>query len=262
MYKNKIVVALKHNNKPLVEDKDTVFLPFNTTYSVYIKNMADDIALISLYINGRDVNPGKKIRIYPKCSVNIEKFQDTNHTFVFKERTIELQEVRENLDEDGLVQLDVGFEDTAKLIPFPFTNPFGAVDNCGGGKFKRSSLFDGIDTTLYRNSFEPKVISNTTENSLNAVYSQSNRTFASNKAETLNSGITVPGKKKETSDHAMFCGSSYASVEFSMIIHLRPTENKAIDRDTKKVCPTCEKKFKYTYFYCPYDGTFLDEEES
>jgi len=120
MFKNKIVCSLKHNNVPLTEGKDCIFIPFNTEYSVYLKNMSKDIALISLYINGRDVSPGYKIKIYPKCSATIEKFRDTDHRFVFKEKTQALQEVRLSNDEDGLIRLEVDFE----LIPA--INPFQA----------------------------------------------------------------------------------------------------------------------------------------
>ncbi len=72
--------------------------------------MNDTIAYISIFIDGKDINPGKKIKLYPKCTATVEKFPLTNHRFTFKERTKALQEVRVNQDEDGLIRLEVSFQ--------------------------------------------------------------------------------------------------------------------------------------------------------
>jgi hypothetical protein len=48
--------------------------------------------------------------------------------------------------------------------------------------------------------------------------------------------------------------------EFSFIIRLEESQRTILDKEIKKTCPTCEKKYKNKYFYCPFDGTFLENE--
>ena len=46
MYKNKLVVCIKVNEKILKEEGNQVFLPYNTKYSVFIKNENNVPAII------------------------------------------------------------------------------------------------------------------------------------------------------------------------------------------------------------------------
>ena len=286
MYNNKIVCAIKHNNKPLTENKDTVFLPFNTEYSIYLKNMSNDIAYISVYVNGRDVNPNKKIRLFPKCTATIEKFQDSNHRFIFKERTKELQEVRINQDEDSLIRLEICFELGAQINPiqtgFLGTNPletFGNILKCSSKEENMgSSLNDfqeynhvipdesitrGIpqSNSIQSNSLNSKIFKST---AINKSILKKGFEREPSEEKSYNSGFTAPGRKKEESDNITFYESyrnsslNNLSNEFSFIIKLAESEEPLLKKEIKKNCPTCKKKFKAKYFYCPFDGTFLD----
>jgi len=276
MFKNKIVCSLKHNNVPLAEGKDCIFIPFNTEYSVYLKNMSKDIALISLYINGRDVSPGYKIKIYPKCSATIEKFRDTDHRFVFKEKTQALQEVRLSNDEDGLIRLEVDFE----LIPAinPFQDHLDFVKrNCTSKTNPPKSNFEDIHTQLYKSSGSSLYDEGVKDNSslydkgpqtraiANCISKNTLLDAAYNNLEataSLNSGVTLPGRKKENPDDVDFVKTkteaSMAINNFEFLIELKEASEPVNESKKKKLCPTCLKKFKYKYFFCPFDGTALD----
>lgn len=306
MYKNKIVCALKHNNAPLIEDKNTVFIPFNTEYSIFLKNMNDRIAYISIFIDGKDINPGKKIKLYPKCTATIEKFPLTNHSFTFKERTHALQEVRRNQDEDGLIRLAVSYQVktyinsnesiTEKLRKLektnPYIKPFNPYENGlyydGLNPFQTDHiLFKGtdncvkkglnhIDTNLAINSMnainevsmdemkENAYVPNLNQSSLTLNTKSLSEQTAENNIASEASGFTAPGKKKEEKDDILCYEEKDCLYEvnerFSFVIRLEESKNPIGNKEIKKICPTCEKKFKNKYFYCPFDGTFLDDE--
>ena len=115
---------------------------------------------------------------------------------------------------------------------------------------------------------------NSAVNSIEATYSQSEHNehpFAgkldgvfdkllNQEEKSNNSGITVPGKQT-IQLHNNFNSSSCHSISesFSIVIELKESD-KEIVANVKKICPTCTKKFKPSYFYCPFDGTFLDEQ--
>lgn len=288
MYKNKIVCAIKHNNAPLSENKDTVFIPFNTEYSIFLKNMNDTVAYISIFIDGKDINPNKKIKLYPKCTATIEKFPLTNHKFIFKERTRALQEVRENQDEDGLIRLEVSFQVKSyinensildKIKKIKPTNPYQK-----GSPFKPQP-FNPIPGIYKERHFEDdpfyKKLSNLKANGengsiplqINSKKQDSTRFDAQSsivsseekknyREKEKNTGFTAPGKIKEKSDDIIFyeqLSSMYkVNEEFSFVIRLEKSDKLLENREVKKICPTCKKKYKNKYFYCPFDGTFLD----
>lgn len=295
MYKNKIACAIKHKNVPLVESKDTVFLPFNTEYSIYLKNMADTIAYITVYVNGRDINPGKKIKLDPKCSSTVEKFQDTNHKFVFKEKSIPLQLVRNNQDEDSLIRIEVAFqvksyvnkgifdklEDMHKtnpfhipspgIVPTPGINPMSPY--CGDRHYHLDgspeiysdniTLANGIKENSILNkdlAYVPIMNMAASQLSSSTLGSSLNHTSIE-ETKSNKIGFTAPGKIKEEKDDVQFYnGCNYEVDEkFSFIIKLEESTEPIITKKKKKICPSCKTKFKEAYFFCHFDGTVLDE---
>lgn len=133
MYNNKIAVSLKHAKKPLPELNNKFLLPKNTQFSIYIKNMNDKTAYIDVYIDEIKINK-IKIKLNKKESIEINKFEETNHSFTFIEKTIDLQLQRTNKIEDGIIRIEVDFEDDTinKLKDllkksdkdFPLTQPY------------------------------------------------------------------------------------------------------------------------------------------
>ena len=54
MYNNKLAVALKANGKVLREQKDKVYVPFGTEYTILIKNLNTVRASFTIEIDGQD----------------------------------------------------------------------------------------------------------------------------------------------------------------------------------------------------------------
>lgn len=119
MYNNKLVACVKANGKVLREDKDTVYLPFGSEYSLLIKNLNTVRALASIVIDGTDVLDGEKLVIPANGEVDLQRFiqngnQDKGHRFKFVERTSKVEQHRGVGAVDGLIQVTFQFE---KRIP-------------------------------------------------------------------------------------------------------------------------------------------------
>jgi len=225
MYKNKIVCAIKHNNTPLTEKGNTVFIPFDTQYSIYLKNTSNVTAFISIFVNGRNVSPGQKIKLRENTSCEVNKFQDTDHSFVFKKKTKKMEKVIPDNGDDGLIQVKVELMREHTLNDFPLPKP-GFLDN------------HNIDTSV----------------------AYSNSVFSSYQSKNSR-GFSVPGKKISKIDDLILVNRTSAfGIEQTFDLVLRLKETEKIENH-KKICPTCSKTFKSKYFYCPFDGTFLDKKK-
>jgi len=75
MYKNKLVVCIKVNEKILKEEGNQVFLPYNTKYSVFIKNENNVPAIIKYDFDSDILETKMNIQAKSKKEINI----DTNN---------------------------------------------------------------------------------------------------------------------------------------------------------------------------------------
>jgi len=287
MYKRKIVCALKHGNTPLNEDKDKVYVPINSEYSIYLKNMSELNAYIKVYVNGRDVSPFKRIYLLPKASATITQFEDTKHSFSYREKTQELQQVRNNLDDDSLILIKVELEEKEtkrNILPDDIqinANKLNTLITKKSNFQSHSISLNSAKVEIDRELTNPNNFINEAQNVFykNEVYDSSYQNEASNfkdriknsakkafsncsleETKTNNLGFTAPGKKKTLVDTLTYVYDEpkYVEERFQIILYLEPSEEIVYSKDIKKTCPTCNKKFKSKYFYCPFDGTFLE----
>jgi len=232
MYHNKIAAVIKCQNKPVLEKGNSFFLPINSTFSVFIKNLHDKKAFVKVYVNGKSVTPDH-IEMHKKDRISIFKYQDTNHTFRFIENSREIQSAQGTNIEDGLVRIEVSFEKEG-LISRLKNTPYQKED-----AFKQEKTYPWDHATVMFKGGN----SSTQEMSSNF------------------SGKIVPGKIDQAKDnlttHAL---NSQDKVDesFTIILEIHELLDDLVEPSkTKKVCPSCQKKFKHTFLYCPYDGTFL-----
>jgi len=279
MYKDTIAIAIKHGNKPLPEFNNKFLIPDNTSFSIFLKNMNQKTAYINVFINEKKVTLNK-IKLKNKESIDIHRFEDTNHTFHFIKKTLELQKQRENQLEDGLIRIEVDFEKTLSdkvsklnkdfekiaeemnkehfqkikphpLIPEPCCPQEPILE--GPLPYREGQFFDGI---LPTGGF--KDITCDCIQAFGSKISESDLY----KIET-NNGVIVPGKinktDKENDNISNVESYKYEIYESkTIILELEIDDNIELNTNkTKKICPSCNKKYKYKYLYCPYDGTFL-----
>lgn len=121
MYKDKLAIAVKSNGKVLREvattgkEKDTVYVPFGTEYTILIKNLRSVRALARVSIDGIDVTEGVNLVIPANSEFELERFIKNGNTnsgnrFKFIERTAKIEQHRGIGIVDGTVRVEFQFE--------------------------------------------------------------------------------------------------------------------------------------------------------
>lgn len=130
MYQNRLVVAIKVNDKVLREDGDTVFIPFGSEYSLYVKNMNSVRALVRVTIDGKKVTGNHSLIVPARGDISLERFMDNGDMsrglrLKFIERTAKIENGPRGIQaEDGLISVEFEFErEPAKIIASPVYYP-------------------------------------------------------------------------------------------------------------------------------------------
>lgn len=115
MYSNKLAVAIMASGKPLREFKDEVFLPFNTEYSIFLKNKNLVRASVKIEIDGIDVTEGISLIVDPNDTFELERFIKSENLvqgnrFKFIKRTSKIEQHRGSRIDDGLIRITFRFE--------------------------------------------------------------------------------------------------------------------------------------------------------
>jgi hypothetical protein len=126
MYENKMAVAIKVGGKVLREKDDTVFIPFGSEYTLYVKNMNSVRALVRFQIDGTDATDGVSVIVPANGHIELERFLKAGNMssglkFKFIERTAKIEDGPRGIKvEDGLIRVEFEFErEPAKIVPSP-----------------------------------------------------------------------------------------------------------------------------------------------
>lgn len=137
MFKKDFVVCIKAEGKVLREYDNTVLIPFGTEYSIYLKNLRTERAVVNISIDGEDILNGNKLVINGNDDLNLERFLETSdkgHRFKFIEKTQKISEYRGDKPEDGIIRIEYQFE--KKLYSPPYYG--GTITVKGSGNFGSS----------------------------------------------------------------------------------------------------------------------------
>ena len=75
MHRNNFVLAVKHNGKVLRESNGAIFLPFDSEYSLLLKNLwHNSKATAKVEIDGMNITNGQEFIIPPSSNIEIERF--------------------------------------------------------------------------------------------------------------------------------------------------------------------------------------------
>lgn len=115
VYQKKFMAVVKsEDGKILRESGDTVYIPFNSEYSLQFKNLNSRKAVISVEIDGEDVLGGRQLIIEANESINLERFLGDNlnegHKFKFIQKIKEIQEHRGDRIDDGFIRVTFQYE--------------------------------------------------------------------------------------------------------------------------------------------------------
>lgn len=124
MYSNKLAVAVKSGGKIVREFDDSVYLPFGSEYSIFIKNKNTVRASVKIEIDGTDVTEGVSLVVDPNESIELERFikngnLTSGNRFKFIERTASIEKHRGTSVDDGLIRVEFQFEKLIKYATQP-----------------------------------------------------------------------------------------------------------------------------------------------
>lgn len=273
MYKDNLALGIKVRGRVLREKKDTVFLPFGTEYSVFIKNLNSVRAQCKISIDGVDIGYGTSFVVQPNATIEIERYvknNDSGNKFKFIERTEAIENHRGIKLDDGLLRVEYQFE---KLYhPATYYYPLWYVPSdtvwYGNGVTTAGGCFGGTTGTgsspsgILRGSSAGTVNVNHMSAPTSTSIGSAGSTAATNATATFNdAGITVPGSLS-TQSFITTSGFALEDQKYVMILKLtgkmgEKAVEKVITVRQKQTCTTCGRVNKFTSSFCSACGTSL-----
>lgn len=262
MYKSSLAVAIKNNGKVLREfNKDTVFLPFGSEYTILVKNLNTVRALVHITIDGQNmtkdglvVNAGCEVELERKITNNMNK----GNKFKFIERNDAVEQHRGVKLEDGVVRIEYQYEKVYSYQPLYYVSPnywnqFGSgvstsYTTSSSASITRSAALNAVSTgTTSHNAAESVVgacLSDFVEQGFN------------------DAGITVPGSQSNQKfDTVSSFPLEYEKhvMIFKMLGETADNEpiRKPVTVKAKPKCQTCGKHNKANAKFCSACGTSL-----
>lgn len=113
MYKEKFVTVVKSNGKILREHDGCVTLPFQSEYSILMKNLESRKAEVRITIDGQDVLNDSTLLVMPNSTFELEGFLSgfkVSNKFKFIQKTKEVIEHRGDKIDDGMIRVEFTFE--------------------------------------------------------------------------------------------------------------------------------------------------------
>lgn len=291
VYKERFVAVLKSNGKILREHDSVVTLPFQSEYSILMKNLESRKAQVKITIDGKDVLDGSLL-VMPNSTFELEGFLEgcrTTNKFKFIQKTKEIIEHRGDKIDDGLIRVEFIYEKAKPERKQIIHDHIHYCSNCycypcvchkpwrttswyySGSNLRTSSpnFTVGSGTTsgargqavggtasyncsLNSESFAPQQTGQVVSDSINFVSVE----------PLVDEGITVKGSE---SNQRFSIGSIGELEENSnvIIIKLRGTDSvgeevkKPVTVTTKVTCETCGKRSRSSAKFCNNCGTAL-----
>lgn len=278
MYESKLAAAIKVNGKVLREfNKDTVYIPFGSEYSILLKNLNTKRAVVNIFIDGQDIVEGGLV-LNAGQEVDLERFvKNGNLTegnrLKFIERTAGIEQHRGVKLEDGLVRVEFQFEQPARPITWTTTTttwgnnqiyPMGGISGSAGPTYNVNGVMRSVDFSKGENmKASATSATNATLQSMNISAGEVHDGMATMDWMPVNdTGITVPGSRSDQKFSTVVMGVMEAE-KFSMVFKLLgATANspvqKAVTVSAKPKCVTCGHNNKATAKFCNKCGTALE----
>ena len=281
MYSNKFVACIMVDDEVVREirkdNSDLVYLPFGTDYQIRLKNLDHRRAVVSISIDGDDVLDGSQLVVESNSTTDLKgrldsKSNKARNAFRFIEKTERVSEYRGDRMDDGIVRIEVQFEEdlpqVEQVIKWPITQhpqpwypynpgPWHGGGICRGQSFSYSGDCEINNLQCSTNVGEPTMDANVEDVDLTNLDSIGNATNVFNDA-----GITVTGGlvgQVFTTTFVRKLAAAKTTIIFKLLgvdTKLKPVEKPLLVK-SKIECPTCGEKCKSAVKYCPECGTCL-----
>jgi len=270
-YKDQFVVEVKADGQILRVRDGSVYLPFGCEYSILLKNLNSKKASVKVSIDGTDVLDGYSLILGPLVTHELKGFfngMTVRNRFRFIQKTKEIQEHRGDRVDDGLIRVEFAFE---KPRPEPEIKKIIEEHHVYHHNYwwPRYDVYRGSGWGYCSNN-------NDTVNYSSTIDSQSNKmsrtvsenlgiqaSFTAQNAPNVDEGITVKGN--EISEHYMYGAIGELEESSVIVISLKGMQKgpgvvvqEPVTVKTKLTCPSCGKKSKSSFKFCPNCGTYLE----
>jgi len=125
MFSDKFVVALKVDGKVLREKGSSVQIPFNTEYSILLKNLESKKAVVKISVDGEDVLDSNKLIVFPNAEIELDGYMKDSiakNRFKFIEKTKQIEEYRGNRVDDSLIRVEFWFEQDEPIVTHTYNH--------------------------------------------------------------------------------------------------------------------------------------------
>ena len=256
-YKDRFVAEIKSNGNILRVKDDTVYLPFQSEYSLLLKNLNTRRASVNVEIDGQDVLDNMSLIIEPNSTTELMGFLrgiTATNKFKFIQKTKQIQEHRGDRVEDGLVRVEFAFE---KPIEYPWIEKtIKEVHHYYNAPFTYT-YYGGQPDWSYNDQNTSKGISN-----IGDVTAYNCNVENLGVTPQQDEGITVKGSEIDQS----FKYGSMGQLEDSEVIIIKlcglqghgVRVSEPITVKTKLTCKICGTKSKSSAKYCSNCGAYLE----
>jgi hypothetical protein len=261
MYNNDFVAVLRVGGKILREDKNTVYVPYGSEYSVYMKNLRGRKAVVSISIDGEDVCKGKRIIVNGNDTAELERFLDDlnkGNKFKFIQKTSKIQEHRGDKIDDGIVRIEFQFEEEPK----PVTHFVNYNRPSWSGDYPAQyTTFEGSADIRPKGMTLRGASMSLSAQSMNASYSARSATLDSFVPQE-DEGITVRGSESNQTFRQGYIGpleteKHVITLQLKGVAANGNNVEEVVTVQTKKTCTTCGTINEYNDKYCSECGTYL-----
>jgi len=267
MFKNNFVVAIQMDRKSIRESGDQVFLPFDSEYGIYLKNLNSVDAVVDVSIDGCDVLNGNSIVVRANCATELLGYMNGNvvkNKFKFIEMSQKIADHRGIKPEDGIIRIEFKFKKRYPMFqpqPAWVIKPYWPV-------YREYVWYGDYTTYPAGTTYSVDTINTGGDISCTSSINETGTTFSVPVATNLsqeqdfgNSGITVPGSETQQNFTPTYVG---ALEDQSHVITLRlfgEKENTSVLQPTftrtKVICVTCGTSCNTKLKFCGECGTCL-----
>lgn len=281
MYNSKLAAAIKVAGKILREEKENVFLPFGSEFTIFLKNLNSKRAVVKVEIDGKPVDGGLGgFVIDANSTLELERFirngnLNEGNKFKFIQRNAAVEAGRGIGCEDGIVRIEFQYETPEPAYVPPITYYRSFVDNSWQSGVLRSQSFNCSSL----NTFGVKADTVTLASSVGPVGSigpgaamggvvgtayASASASPSPSVEPMNyNGITVEGSVSTQKFQGTFV-RPLEPEKFVMVFKLMgdlaagAPVKVAETKKTRKTCKTCKHRNAAGAKFCAQCGTALN----